>query len=522
MKKTRKMLVVGWIVILILSSTVAMAQNTTNKVLKVNLESEPRLMDPQSITSLSEGHIINNVFEGLMREVSGKLEFAMAESYTLSQDKLTYTFKLREGKWSDGEEVTALNFEYAWKRALDPKNAVEYSFLMYPIKGAEEYNKGQGKKEDVAVKAVDKKVLQVTLNKPTPYFLNLITHCIFMPVREDNIEAKSYVGNGPFKIESYDENEKILLKNKNYWNVDKIKVEKIELSIIEDNKQAYEGYKHNEIDVISNIPEAEIPKLKENEELKKAPSNGVYYYTFNTKKEPFNDLRVRKAFSLAINRNEVVQKATMGKQIPATGLIPPNIKDEDGKLFREVAGSYGIDINAAKVKEARRLLQEAGYDEGKNMPEITLLYNTSSGNKGVAESIQQMWKENLNVDVKLINLEWKLFIDAKNKGDFIIARDGWIGDYPDPLTFLELWTSYAGNNYGKWENKEYDTLIETSNLLLGKERFEKLYKAEKMLMDESSIIPIYYFGDMYMVRENILYLEKTGLGYWYFGNVDIK
>ncbi|SHI88123.1 oligopeptide transport system substrate-binding protein [Geosporobacter subterraneus DSM 17957] len=502
------------------------------KVLKFNLNADPKTIDPQLNSAADGGHIVNNTFEGLMREIDGKLENAMAEKYEISEDGLTYKFTIRDAKWSDGKPVTAHDFEYAWKRALDPATASEYSFQMYYIKGAQAYNEGTGSIEDVAVKALDDKTLEVVLEGPTPYFLELTTFYTFMPTRKDVVEkdpegwAKNpeiTVCNGPFKVTEYKIGDKLILsKNENYWQADKVKLDRIEVSMIVESTTGLTAYEAGELDVIDEVPNQEIPRLQANDPtFRILPQIGTYYYIFNVTKKPTDDVRVRKALSLAIDRTAIVEKVTKGGQIPATGFTPPGLLDADGKEFRTVAGDYGIDPKAAKVEEAKALLAEAGYPDGKGFPELTVLYNTSENHKAIGEAIQEMWKQNLGISVKLQNQEWAVFQDSRHNGNFEIARAGWLGDYADPMTMLDLWLSYSGNNDAQWRNKEYDKLIEDSKKLAGKERFDLLYQAEALMMEEMIVMPIYYYTDPIAVKEHVKGWEKTLLGHWFFGFADI-
>ncbi|WP_231701790.1 peptide ABC transporter substrate-binding protein [Crassaminicella thermophila] len=506
------------------------------KVLRWNLGAEPKTIDPQLNSASDGGHVINNTFEGLMREKDGKLEPAMAESYEVSKDGLTYTFHLRDAKWSDGKPVKAQDFVYAWKRALDPNlvpEPSEYAFQLFYIKGAQEAYEGKGSLDDVAIVAKDDKTLEVTLKAPTPYFLNLTAFYTYMPVRKDMVEKdpegwarnpETAVSNGPFKLVEYAMGDRIVLeKNENYWKADKVNIDRIEALMIVEESTALTAYESGEIDVIDKIPVQEIPRLQaEDPTFMIWPEIGTYYYIFNVTKSPTNDVRVRKALTLAIDRKAIVEKVTKGGQIPATGFTPPGLLDADGKEFHEVAGDYGIDPNGAKVEEAKKLLAEAGYPDGKGFPEIEIVYNTLESHKAVAEAIQEMWKQNLGIKVKLTNQEWAVFQDTRHNGNFTIARAGWLGDYADPMTMLDLWLSYSGNNDAQWNSPEYDKLIEDSKLLTGKERFDLLYKAQDLLMNEMIVMPIYYYTRPQMVSERVKNWEKTKMGHWFFGNASIE
>ncbi len=510
------------------------------KVIRWNLNSDPKTIDPQLNSAADGGHIVNNIFEGLMREVNGKLEPAMAETYDVSDDGLKYTFHLRDAKWSDGKPVTAQDFEYAWKRALNPEVASEYAFQLFYVKGGQDYFENNGKIEDVAVKAVDEKTLEVELTGPTPYFLDLTTFYTLMPVRKDMVEqdpegwAKDpelAVTNGPFKLEEYSTGDKIVLtKNEHYWQADKVKVDKIIASMIVEASTALTAYQNDELDAMDEFPVQEIPRLVvEDPTFEIRPLVGTYYYIFNVTKEPTDDLRVRKALTYAIDRKAIVDTVTKGGETPATGYVPPSLTDSQGRNFREVNGDFNIEAKP-KLEEAKALLAEAGYPEGEGFPKITLIYNTNEKHKAVAEAIQEMWRKNLGIEVELTNQEWAVFQDTRHEGNFEIARAGWLGDYADPMTFLDMWTSYSGNNDAQWRttdtfdcpaNDRFTEVIEQSKVVSGEERDNLLYEAEKLMMDDLIVMPIYYYTDPTAVKERVQGWEKTKLGHWWFGFADI-
>lgn len=517
--------------------------NTTEQVLRFNLDADPPSVDPQLNTDSSGAMVINNTFEGLMRnDASGKPEAAMAESVDISKDKTIYTFHLRKDiKWSDGKAVTAEDFKYAWLRGLDPKVASEYAYQLYYIKGGQDYFKGKGRREDVGLEVIDEKTLKVVLESPTPYFLNLVTFFTYMPVRKDVVDKKPEgwakdpkltISNGPFVVSEYNMNDKIILTpNENYWNKENIKLKKIVLTMIIEGSTVLTAYDNNEIDVISGqVPVQEIPKRQmEDSTFKTLPYLGTYYYLFNVDKAPTNDINVRKALSLAIDREAIVNQITKAGQMPATGFVPDGLIDSKGNDFRETAGDYDMSTKA-NVKLAREYLAKAGYPNGKGMPAIELMYNTSESHKAIAEAIQDMWKKNLGINVTLANQEWAVFKVTRRVGNFQVMRSVWLGDYNDPMTFLDMWTSYSGNNNAQWratedgkfpENKEFTKLIEESKLVSGVDRDEKLYAAEKIMMDNTIIAPLYYYTGVVMIKDKVKNWERDILGTWYFGNSEI-
>ncbi|WP_028856466.1 peptide ABC transporter substrate-binding protein [Psychrilyobacter atlanticus] len=517
--------------------------NKVEQVLRFNLDADPPSIDPQLNTDVSGAMVINNTFEGLMRNnASGKPEPAMAESVEVSEDKTVYIFHLRkDAKWSDGRSVTAEDFKYAWLRGLDPEVASEYAYQLYYIKGGQDYFKGKGKREDVGLEVLDDYTLRVELEAPTPYFLNLVTFFTYMPVRKDIVDQKPEgwakdpgltVSNGPFVVSKYKINDKIILTpNENYWNREDIKLKKMVLTMIIEGSTVLTAYDNDEIDVISGqVPVQEIPKRQmEDSTFKTLPYLGTYYYLFNVDREPTNDINVRKALSLAIDREAIVNQITKAGQMPATGFVPNGLIDSKGNDFRATAGDYDMSTTA-NIELARKYLAKAGYANGQGMPPVELMYNTSESHKAIAEAIQSMWKKNLGIEVTLANQEWAVFKTTRSMGNFQVMRSVWLGDYNDPMTFLDMWTSYSGNNNAQWratkdgkfpENKKFTGLIEESKLVSGEARDEKLYAAEKIMMDQAIIAPLYYYTGVVMIKDKVKNWERDILGTWYFGNAEI-
>lgn len=494
-----------------------------------NLQTEPKSIDPAKNTAIDGGTVIYHVFEGLTRlDKNNKAQPAVAESWDISEDGLTYTFHLRKGvNWSDGKPVTAKDFEYAWKRVLNPETGSEYAYQLYYIKNGEKYNNGEAKAEDVGVMAKDDKTLILTLESPTPYILELLAFFTYMPVRQDIVDAhpedwtqspETYIGNGAFVMTAWNHNDSIVLeKNPNYWDIQRIRPDKVTFLMINDANTELAEFENERLDFGDNPPANDFPRLKEMGVLHIDPSLATYGYVFNTKKAPFDNPKVRKAFSLAIDRKAIVETPPTVGQEPAGGWVSPGIPDADPtKDFRDVGGDY-YDVNKASVEEARQLLTEAGYPDGKGLPEITLLYNTSEGHKQIAEILQEMWKKNLGVEVNIANEEWQVFLQDRHDGNYQIARLGWFADYIDPMTFLDMFTTGSGNNDAGWSNKEYDELIDKAKRTTDStERMKYLHQAENILMDEMVVLPIYFYVNSYVVRPNLKGYHIDPLGYNYF------
>ncbi|SHJ81890.1 peptide ABC transporter substrate-binding protein [Tepidibacter formicigenes] len=503
-------------------------------IVRHNTAADPETIDPALNASVDGATILVNAFEGLMRlDENDKAIPGVAEKYEVSEDGLTYTFHLRDSKWSDGQPVKAQDFEYAWKRALDAKTAADYAYQMYYLKNGEKYNKGEASADEVGVKAIDDKTLEVTLEAPTPYFLELTAFPTYFPVRKDIVEKdpegwalnpETHISNGPFKVVKWDHNNVLALeKNENYYDKDRVKLDGIEFYMMTEASTALSAFESGEVDYIEDMPTEEIPRLKaESDEFKIFPQLGTYFYVFNTTKEPVNDPKVRKALALAIDRKAIVEVIAKAGQQPALTFVAPGIKEPDGKEFYEKANDYGLK-ETAQVDEAKKLLAEAGYPDGKGFPELTVIYNTSEGHKAIAEAIQEMWNKNLGIKVNLQNQEWKVFQQTRDSGDFVIARHGWLGDYTDPMTFLDMWYSTSGNNNAHWKNKEFDKLInEAKTATDEKARFEFMHKAEDLMMEDMIVMPIYYYTNPEMIKSYVKDVRVSPLGFVYYDEAYIE
>lgn len=508
---------------------------TNENLVKINIGTNPKTLDPRVSTGNPESHVQIALFEGLMRlDKDGRAIPGVAESYTLSEDGLTYTFKIRENaKWSNGDPVTAEDFIWTWKSTLDPLLASEYAYQLYYIKGAEKMNKvpvnklGADGKEikgadgkpvarpeaevkadfekaaaNFGAKAIDSKTLEVKLIAPTPYFLSLTSFHTLYPVHKQSVEAAkdnwfrnadTMVGNGPFKLVSWKDKDKVVVeKNPNYWGKDEVKLEKVEFYLVEDESTATTMFESGELDIVSEgVNKAELERLKKDQKdaLKLLPDLSTYFYRFNVTKPPMNNVKVRKALAMAIDRNAIVTNVAKAGEKPAFALTPEGILDVTGD-FR----TNGGDLFKEDVEQAKKLLAEAGYPDGKDFPKITILYNTSENHKRIAEAIQEMWKQNLNINVELQNQEWAVYLDNQTKLNYQVVRAGWIGDYIDPMTFVDMFVTGGGNNQTGWSNKAYDKLVEKAkNTGDQKVRMEAMHQAEQILTDEMPIMPIYHY-----------------------------
>ena len=516
----------------------ASSESGGEKILRTNNKTEPGSLDPAIAKGTHESFVIYQAFEGLMRyDENDELVPGQAESYEVSDDGMTYTFKLRDGlKWSNGDPLTAKDFEYAWKRVIDPELASEYSFQITTyVKGAEEYFNGEGSIDDVGIKALDDKTLEVQLKAPTPYFLDITAFYTLLPVNEKVVsenpdwakdpQGTEFVSNGPFKITEWNHKENIkMVKNDNYFEADKVKLDGLYFDILEDDNTAYQKYEGGEYDVLVQPAPAVTAKAlqADDPELKMGKDIGTYYFEFNTTKKPFSNAKVREALSLALDRKTIVENIAQGGQIPAEGMVPLGLNDDTDKDFREANGN----LVAEDVAKAKELLAEGLKEEGMTAEDLkgfTLSYNTDEAHKKIAQAVQEMWKQNLGIEINLENMEFQVLLDNRKAGNFEIARAGWIGDYKDPMTMLDLYMTDNPQNDSKWSNKEYDELLKKAAASPDqKVRMDSMKAAEKILMEEKPIIPIYFYTQARLEKSNVTGVYKPLLAYPRFIYADIE
>src|SRR5450756_1126743 len=568
MKKALSLVLVSAFLVVVLLGTVSCtASKSSLQEVTYNLAAEPATIDPAIMNGIPEANVILQLFDGLTRIDNKNLpEAAIAKSWTISKDRKTYIFTLRDTSWTNGTPVTAYDFEYAWKRALSPELASEYAYQLYYIYGGQAFNtsikvgskyyvqavdakgnpltKKVGDKDvavpdmakeidpskNVGVKALDAKTLQVDLQSPTAYFLNLTAFPTLMPVCKAVVstndkwaaDVKTYVTNGPFKLVEWSHNEKmVFVKNPTYWDKDKVKLTKITYYMVEDSTTALSMFQSGQLDAASTVPVSELLKLVASGDVKIFPSLATYLYMFNVTKKPFNDVRVRKALTLAINRQQITASITQGGQVPALAMVPYGIADAlPGSDFRTVGGSYYKDNDVATAKA---LLAEAGYPNGKGFPAFTLLYNTSNAHKSIAEAIQQMWNKNLGITCTLKSEEWGVFNDDMAHLNYDVVRRGPTGDYMDPNTFLDMWVTGNGRNRTGYSNKSYDALIAKAMVTVdAKARMATLHAAEKIFMTDMPVLPIYYYTNPMLLSKSIKNFYLSALGFVDWKNVSME
>lgn len=512
------------------------AASGEGKILSVQIGPNPETIDPALNSAVDGGNMILHTFECLLTvDQDGKLAPGQAESWETSEDGLTWTFHLRDGlKWSDGSALTANDFVYSWRRVCDPMVAAPYAeTVLGMVEGYEDAIGGN--LEALGVEAPDDSTFVVHLSSPCSYFGSLAAFATLSPVQQATIDANgdgwavnadTYITNGCFYISEWVPGSYIMCtKNPNYWNADAIKLDGIKFNLIEDPNASYSAYQTGEVLFIKDVPTEEIPSLEGNEEFHVDPIIGTYYLSLNTQREPFNDPKVRKALSLAIDREYVANTLMQGTYSPASNFMGPGWIDTDGSQFMDNAngGQPYIDTtnHEANVEEAKKLLEEAGYPGGEGFPAITYSTNDAGYHKVVAEYLQQAWAE-IGVQLQVDIVEWASFTPMRRNGDYDASRNGWVGDYSDPSNMLDLLYSSNGNNDGKFNNAEYDAAMDISRTTLdAKERSEALHKAEDILMNEAGCVPVAYYNDFWLQSSKIQNMWHSAYGYWYFMYADI-
>ncbi len=483
----------------------------------INNGTEPQSLDPSKIQGVPEHRLFMALFEGLV-SYDPKTNAAVpgvAESWERSgADNEILTFHLRKTTWSDGTPITAQSFVDSWLYYLAPETAAEYAYMPAAIiKGAEDYNAGKATKEDVAIRAVDDYTFEVTLVGQVPYAEDMMGHYAFavLPLHviekygQDWTKPGNFVGNGPFVLEEWKPQEKVtVVPNPTFWNKDNVFLSRIVFLPIENETTSYNKYKNKELDWDTAVPLELLDEIKLSDDYQVSPQISSYYYEFNINDPVLGDVRVRKALSKAVDRQQLVDKVTKGGQQATDAFCPP------------MNGYVPAKGNAFDVEAAKALLAEAGYPEGKGFPKMTVIYNTNEGHKKIAEYVQQQWKQNLGIEVALENKEWATFLDERQSNNFAIARAGWVGDYADPSNFLELCLSTSGNNDGRYNNPKYDELLKKASVMpAGAERLQVLHDAEEIMMTEDqALMPFYYY-----VAQNLIDLNKWEG--WYTNALDM-
>ncbi|EES49922.1 peptide ABC transporter substrate-binding protein [Clostridium botulinum] len=543
--KIKKLCAITLALTLGFSSLVGCGGGTSNdpnaQAITYNLNADPKTLDPALSEAVDSATIIVNAFEGLYKlDENNKAIPGIAEKCDVSEDGTVYTFHIRDGvKWSNGEPVTANDFEYSWKRVLNPATASGYAFQMSYIKGAEAYNQGKGSVEDVGVKAIDDKTLEVTLAAPCSYFLELTAFTCYLPVNKTTVEAnkdtwalnaETYVSNGPFKMTKYGMKDEIVLeKNENYYDVNNIKLDKLNVKLVTEDTSAWASFKTGDFDMVDVVPTSEIEGALADGTGKNFPLLGTGFYVINVSDsvnaidpnaaKVLQDKRVRKALNLAIDRPSIIKNILKGGQTPATGFVAQGIKDPDGSDFADKKYFKA----EGDIEEAKKLLAEAGYPNGEGFPNLVALINPVNPNGDIAQAMQDMWKTNLGINVELQSQEWKVFQTTRSAKQYEIGFHSWVGDYIDPMTFLDMWESTSGQNCAGYNNPEYDKLIRAAKVEQDQtKRFEMLHQAEDILMEDMPIIPLNYQVKTKGIKDYVKGVNVSPLGFIYFDKAYVE
>jgi len=471
-------------------------------------------LDPQLATGIAEQAILSELFEGLVAEDPHDLHPVpgVAARWEISPDGLSYTFFLRpDARWSNGEPVIAQDFADSWRRILTPSLGAGYASMFYVLQGAEAFNKGlTGDFSQVGATALDAHTLRVTLERPTPYFLSLLTHMSWLPVNLRAIAANGpvyergnswtkpdrFVGNGPFVLKSWKPDDAIVLeKSPTYWDAATVRLKAVHFYPIDSLDAEERAFRAGQLHLTDALPVTKVDDYRRNapQLLRIDPYLGTYFYRLNTRRPYLSDPRIRRALALAVDRRAIVDKILRGGQQPAGAFTPPGIAG--------YAPPPGIPDD---FTEARRLLALSGHPRGEGLPPFELLYNNSESHRLIAEAIQEMWRRELGIEVQLVNQEEKVVLAARDAGDYQIMRSDWIADYADPSSFLDIWRGDSGNNDTGWSNSDYDSLLFTAERTADQPARNALYqKAEALLLDAAPIIPIYYYTHVFLIQPSV-------------------
>lgn len=511
----------------------------SDRYLVWRLNKEPKLWDPTNNSESISDAIVKQLFEGLTVSTSDGFKPGIAESWDVSEDGKTYTFHLRDdAKWSDGDPVTAKDFEYSWRRICDPDYASEaLQAITDYVVGGQEYFDGTGSYDDIKATAIDDYTFEVALKNVTPYFPQLVANDVYLPIKKDVVEAagegwekkpETCVSNGPFMLEEYQVGSHFLFKkNPNYYDADSVKLAGIKAVIITDDNTAYQAYQAGEIDVMDNLPSEQIPQIvAEDPNVIVSADTGAQFMNFNVDKAPTDNVHVRKAIAYAIDRKQIVEQVLKDGSVPASGFIAPTCQKTDGGSFRTMesdgypAEEYGINPRQANVEAAKQELAEAGYPDGKDFPALEITYANNDRNKKTCEAIQQMLEDNLGITVTLRAEESSVFTSTKNKGDYQMATGGWTNSPYDASGLIKLFYSQNGNNTPQWRWKPYTGAPHDTTLNPGSEAFDIAFdkalasqgadrdnawiEAEQALMADMPVTPLYYPSYTAVVNEDLV------------------
>mgnify|MGYP000057736149 CR=1 FL=1 len=515
-----------------ISATLTPAALAPEQTLRRGNGSEPQSLDPHKSEGVPSSNIQRDLYEGLISESpDGELVPGVAQSWTISKNGLRYLFMLRkDAKWSNGDAVTAYDFVYSWRRIVDPKTGSYYAQTLAPVLNTEAIIKGTKKVTALGIRAINKYQLEVTLKGPTPYFLGLLTHSSTYPVHRASVEkygerfarVGNLVGNGAFVLKQWSIQSHILLeRNKNYWDDKNTRLDKVYYYPIEDQSSELKRYRAGEIDITEGVPISQMPWLRKNlkQDLHLASYLGTYYFGYNLTKPPFKDNKLlRQALSMVIDRRVLTEKILKTGELPAYSWVPPNVAN-----YKQIEYEWKDWPMSRRVKYAKALFKKAGYNQATPLT-VQIRYNTSENHKKIAIVIASMWKKNLGVKTELYNEEWKVFLaNRKSKKDTQVFRAGWIADYNDAFSFAELMHSNHGVNDSGYNNPDYDALLAKSAREpdISKRR-RLLQRAEKMLLDDYPVIPVYFYRSKHLVKPYIGGYKDNSMDHHYSKHLYIK
>jgi oligopeptide transport system substrate-binding protein len=516
------------------ASSGAASQATAQRIV-FSLQNLPDVIDPGITNNSFAGPFLINIFEGLITyDNDNNIVPGMAESWTISADGTVYTFKLRQGlKWSDGTPLTAQDFVYSYFRVLDPKTGANYVHnISNYIKGAEEYYNGTGSRANVGIAAPDNNTLVLTLKGPTPFFLGTLGIWVFFPVNQAVVDkeperwtlsASTFVSNGPFKVSEIRREESItLVKNENYWDAKNVKMDEIVFRYILTPSTALAALEAGQIDGMRVIPASDISRLRyDSDAFQASPAFSSTYYIINRNVKPFDDVRVRKALALALDRQALIDNVLQTPDTPAYGLVSPGYV-VNGKEFRDGRPAFGLTATA-NVAEAQRLLAAAGYPNGQGFPTLQLSYYTDANVKLVVEALQQMWKQNLNINAEITNQEWGVYFPRVQNGDFQVAAMGGTGDYLHPMTFLIDMMGTNEQNFTTFANSQFDSLVSAAQVEVDPVKaFALMQQAEDIAMDEVAVIPLYYRASTFMMAPHVKGYHMSPLAMLFLKNAYVE
>ncbi|MBL8590057.1 MAG: peptide ABC transporter substrate-binding protein [Methylobacteriaceae bacterium] len=481
---------------------------------------DPETLDPQKTSTVVESDLLLEMYEGLVTyDAKANVVPGVAERWSVSDDGLVYTFRLRDAKWSNGDAVKAGDFVFSFRRLMNPETGAKYANILYTLKNGEAVNKGKAKVEDLGVKAIDDKTLEITLETPAPYFIAQLAHQTGLPVHpgsvekhgKDFVKAGNSVSNGPYMLEQFTPNDKItLVKNPNYRDAANVKIDKQIFYSMEDRAAALRRFQAGEIHSYGDVPTDQIKFIRETlkDQFRTAPYLGTYYFVFNTTKKPFDDVRVRQALSMVIDREFLAEQIWGGTMVPAYSFVPPGI----GSYANPATVSWKDASPIDREDKAKALLKEAGYGPGGKKLTIEIRYNTSENHKNTSVALADMWK-GLGVETKFVNTDLKThYALLRDKGDFDVARAGWIADYPDAQNFLFLGMSdNKGLNYASYANPDFDRLMAQASKDAPDKRAATMRQAEELFVRDQAFLQLMFYGSKNLISPKLQGWEANTL-----------